>query len=138
MTEVRAMREHDAVAIAAPRPPIDLSPFAGTWRKTSDAEQWIDRLAVRIDGGALQVRVFGSAPPSPPDWGSVQAAAIYAAGIDAARGMAFVARYALDECDVELEANVNLGLMVTATFVRWKRGGRANAFTREFFYRSET
>jgi hypothetical protein len=39
---------------------------------------------------------------------------------------------------VELQANLNLGLLVVATYVRFKEPGPyANRFTREFFRRDE-
>jgi len=114
---------------------LDLAPLAGVWRKTNEAPQWIDRLVVRIDGGRAIVRVFGSAPPSRDDWGESPAEATYAGAADSSKASAFLARYAFDDCDVDVEANVNLGLLVVATFVRWRDGLRSDAFTREFFYR---
>ncbi|HEX7155107.1 MAG TPA: hypothetical protein VF618_26790 [Thermoanaerobaculia bacterium] len=114
---------------------IDLSPFAGSWRKTNEAPQWIDHLDARVEGDALHVHIFGS---DPSDWGERRAEAVYATPADPAKGTAFLARYDLTDANVEVEANVNLGLMVVATWVRWKHdNGRSNAFTREFFYRSE-
>jgi hypothetical protein len=132
-----SLREHDSITVPPPRPAIDLTPFAGIWRKTNEGSQWIDHVIVRIDGESLFVQVAGSSSPSPADWGVRRADAIYASGIESSRGMAFLARFSLDHCNVELEANVNLGLMIAATFVRWKDGSRADTFTREFFYRSD-
>lgn len=116
---------------------LDLAPLAGVWRKTNEAPQWIDRVVVRIDDGNAIVRVFGSAPPSRNDWGESPAEAIYASFVDSSTASALMARYTFDDCDVDVEANVNLGLLVVATFVRWRDGLRSNAFTREFFYRSD-
>lgn len=116
---------------------VDLSPLAGDWRKTNESPQWIDRIVVRIDGVNAVVRIFGSAPPSRPDWGEAAAEAIYTSATDASAATAFLARYAFDECDVDVEANANLGLLVVATFVRWHGGLYSDAFTREFFYRRD-
>ncbi len=116
---------------------LDLTPLAGVWRKTNEAPQWIDRLVVRIDDGNAVVRIFGSAPPSRPDWGESPAEAVYTNATDLSTATAFLARYAFDECEVDVEANANLGLLVVATFVRWHGGQRSDAFTREFFYRSD-
>jgi len=116
---------------------LDLAPLAGVWRKTNEAPQWIDRVVVRIDDGAPVVRVFVSAPPSPADWGESRAETVYANAIDSNAASALMTRYSLDDCDVDVEANVNLGLLVVATFIRWREGARSDAFTREFFYRSE-
>ena len=115
---------------------VDLTPLAGVWHKTNEAPQWIDGLVVRIDDENVVVRIFGSAPLSRPDWGEAPADAVYTSATDPSTATALLARYAFDECDVDVEANANLGLLVVATFVRWHGGPRSDAFTREFFYRS--
>ena len=116
---------------------LDLAPLAGVWRKTNEAPQWIDRVIVRIDDGAPVIRVFGSDAPSPADWGESRAEIVYANAPDSTTASALMTRYSFDDCDVDVEANVNLGLLVVATFIRWREGARSDAFTREFFYRSE-
>jgi hypothetical protein len=116
---------------------LDLAPLAGVWRKTNEDQQWIDRVVVRIDDGNAVVRIFGSAPPSPPDWGESRAETLYASATDSSSASALMTRYAFDDCDVDVEANANLGLLVVATFIRWRDGLRSDAFTREFFYRSD-
>jgi len=118
-------------------PALDLAPLGGVWRKTNEGPQWIDHLVVRIDDGQAIVHVFGSASPSRPDWGESRAEITYATAANPSTASALLARYAFDECDVDVEANVNLGLLVVATFVRWRGGQRSDAFTREFFYRSD-
>jgi hypothetical protein len=117
---------------------IDLSPLTGDWRKTNEEPQWIDRVVVRLDDGNVFIHIYGSSPPSPPDWGETPAGAIYASPVDSSTAMALVTRYAFDDCDVDVELNGNIGLLVVATFIRWRSGDRSDAFTREFFYRSET
>lgn len=116
---------------------LDLAPLAGDWRKANEALQWIDRVVVRIDDGDVVVRVFGSSPPSRQDWGESRAEVIYANAIDSKTASALMTRYSFDDCDVDVEANANLGLLVVATFIRWREGARSDAFTREFFYRSD-
>ncbi len=115
---------------------LDLTPLAGDWHKTNEASQWIDRVVVRIEDGAAFVRVFGSAPPSRTDWGEARAETIYAQPAQSSTASALLARFAFDECEVDVEANANLGLLVVATFVRWHGGASSDTFTREFFYRS--
>jgi hypothetical protein len=108
---------------------MDLSPLLGTWRKTNDGANWIDALVIRGDGDGVVASVN--------DWGEARSEAVYASATDASRASAFHARYALADADVDVEANANLGLLVVATFVRWRDGVRSNGFTREFFYRSD-
>lgn len=102
---------------------ISLQPLTGRWLKTNDAPQWIGALDVRDDGGRLRVRV--------DDWGESEADEVYALSPDSRDAAAFVARFTLPEHEVDVEANVNLGLLVVAAFTR----GRDRQFTREFFYR---
>ena len=102
---------------------LDLTPFLGRWQKTHEGPNWIERLEIRQDGERLAVRVFGDT--SPADWGESGTESLYAG--------AFIAQFACEEFTAELQANVNLGLLVVAGFHRF-RDDRANLFTREFFY----
>ncbi len=108
--------------------PLTLQPLVGRWLKTNDAPQWIRALDLRDDGGRLRVRVHGDTAPD--DWGESEADQIYALTPDSRDGAAFAARFTLPEHEVDLEANMNLGLLVVAAFTR----GRDRHFTREFFY----
>jgi hypothetical protein len=124
--------------LSSPRPRIAVEAFAGAWKKTNEKPQWIDSLNVETEGDDLYVTIFGSTPPSPRAWGRAKATTIYSGGIATgdARAGAFAARYHFDEFDVEVQANLNLGLLVVATFVRFREpGALRDRFTREFFYR---
>ena len=120
---------------------IEIEPMAGRWLKTNDKPQWIAGADVDVEGDQLRVRLYGGGlGPSPEDWGSVVSDIVYASGPDTtdAHAGAFVCRYAFDHCDVEVQANLNLGLLVVATWVTFKEPGPyANRFTREFFRRVE-
>jgi hypothetical protein len=132
-----AERLHPA-NLAPPRPRIAIEEFAGAWKKTSETPQWIESLIVETGGDELNVSVFGSSSPSPQTWGRAKAGAIYSSGIATGDALAggFAARYRFDDFDVELQANLNLGLLVVATFIRFHEAGALHdRFTREFFYR---
>ena len=138
---MEVLREWERVALPAPRPRIAVEPMAGRWTKTNDKTQWIGRLDIRVDGDDLLVRVAGGGTgPSPADWGIARTSTVYGSWLtsgDATAG-AFVAHYELPEAHVEMQANLNLGLLVVATYVRFKEPGPyANRFTREFFRRDE-
>lgn len=134
------LREWERVPPSAP-PRIAVETMAGRWTKTNEKPQWIGRVEVDADGDALVVRIFGGgAELSPAEWGSARSEEVYGSwltGGDALAG-AFVCRYELPDCSVELQANLNLGLLVVATFVTLRApGALANRFTREFFRREE-
>jgi len=125
---------------------MDIERFAGSWKKTNEKPQWIESVDVETRGDILYVSIFGSAAPSPPVWGRVRAGVIYATRSDTTdtRGGGFLANYSFDDFDVEVQANLNLGLLVVATFVKFRgESGQAglpvlqDRFTREFFFRGE-
>ncbi|HWW62804.1 MAG TPA: hypothetical protein VN181_15630 [Thermoanaerobaculia bacterium] len=125
--------------LTSPRPRIAIESMAGTWQKTNGTPQWLDSLIVDAEGDALFVTVFGSAPPSPPDWGRVKASATFGANVADAASPAggFIAYYRFDGFNVELQANLNLGLLVVATFVHFTEPREwSDRFTREFFFRA--
>lgn len=124
--------------LSPPRPRIAVEAFAGAWKKTNEKPQWIDSLNVETSGDDVYVTIFGSSPPSPRSWGRAKAETIYSGGIATgdARAGAFTTGYRFDDFDVEVQANLNLGLLVVATFVRFRETGALyDRFTREFFYR---
>jgi len=110
----------------------------GRWSKTNEAPQWIDSLVVETKGDELYVHIHGSSAPSPKDWGRVRADEIFGTlgGNGDARAGGFIAHYDFPDMQVEVQANLNLGLLVVATFVQFKQPGpMADRFTREFFWR---
>src|SRR5207244_12972367 len=114
---------------------------AGRWTKINDETRCSGALGGRVEGDDLLVRVQGGgAGPSPSDWGVIRTTTVYAGDLrsgDALAG-AFVAKYELPDADVELQANLNLGLLVVATYVTFREPEPfANRFTREFFRRDE-
>jgi len=105
-------------------------------RPAADESETLSRQPARTP--ALRVHVEGDAPPSPRDWGTVTAESLFANGILSSTGSAFIAKFDFDDFDTELQANANLGLLVVACFTRFKdASGRADLFTREFFWRED-
>lgn len=137
---METLREWEEAALPVPRPRVAVEPMAGRWVTTYDKPQWIGALDVRVDGDDLLVRVHGGGlGPSPADWGVVRTSRVYAGALNSGDALAgaFVAHFALPEADVELQANLNLGLLVVATFISFREPGPwTDRFTREFF-RSE-
>ena len=134
----RLAERWDRPDLKPPRPRIAIETLAGSWKKTNDKAQWIDSLIVDTVGDDLYVTIFGSSSPSPQSWGRVRAEVLYSGGIGTgdSRAGAFAANYRFDDFDVAVQANLNLGLLVVATFVTFRNAGPlSDRFTREFFYR---
>jgi hypothetical protein len=116
---------------------IEIEPMAGRWLKTNDKPQWIGSATIDVDGDRLMVNLQGGGlGPTPGDWGTVPTEIVYASRVDTtdAHAGAFVCQYAFDAFDVEVQANLNLGLLVIATYITFRKPGQyANRFTREFF-----
>ena len=116
---------------------IEIEPMAGRWLKTNDKPQWIGSATIGVDGDRLMVNLFGGGlGPAPDDWGTVPTEIVYASRPDTtdAHAGAFVCHYSFPDFDVEVQANLNLGLLVIATYITFREPGRyANRFTREFF-----
>lgn len=135
---VQAARQTEAALLPVPRPRIGVEAMAGRWVKISDSLQWIDSLDVAVDGDDLLIHVWGGSQPSPPDWGTARSKSVYASSMTTgdARGGGFMTHYELSGMDVEVQANLNLGLLVVATYVSFHAPAPfADRFTREFFRR---
>lgn len=111
--------------------------MAGRWLKTNEKPQWIGAVDIEVDGDALLVRVFGGGlGPSPADWGIARSEIVYGSWLNTGDALAgaFVCSYELPEASIEVQANLNLGLLVVATYVTFREPGpHSNRFTREFF-----
>lgn len=130
-------RESERVTVPQPAPRIGIEAMAGRWVKTNDKPQWISRVDVTVDGDDLLVRIHGGGEsPSPAEWGTVRTQTLYATGpanSDAIAG-GFLCFYDFPEARVEVQANLNLGLLVVATYVTFREAGPlSDRFTREFF-----
>lgn len=138
---MEVLREWERVPSAASAPRIAVESMAGRWLKTNDKPQWIGRVDVTIEGDGVVAHLFGGGTaPSPADWGTARSEVVYGSWLtngDALAG-AFVCRYDFSDFSAEVQANLNLGLLVVATYITFREPGpHANRFTREFFRREE-
>lgn len=148
-------------AVAPQAVALDIAMLTGTWHNTNVASQGIPRIDVvgasgsseflgdsqprnpdqlrgtprnpeDIRGNCVSVRAFG-APAH--DWGFVDAP-VFAAALDDGEAMAFSCVFDLGYADVHMQANLKGGVLVVATFNRFKdASGRSSYFMREFYYR---
>jgi hypothetical protein len=138
MTPVNTMPIEELLDAADPLSPnrVDTAPFIGCWVSTNRQTQGIAKVVVVGDGDSLRVQAFGASSPSLLAWGEVKAT-VFADGAASTTGLAFRAFYDLGFKETILQAKVKKGVLVVANFNRFKDGsGRANYFSREFFYRA--
>ncbi|MEA2463039.1 MAG: hypothetical protein QOJ98_786 [Acidobacteriota bacterium] len=129
------VRDNENVSLPMPRPPIDVTPFVGTWRNTNETPYWTSGVRIAPLEGSLLIEVSGGTNGSPDQWGPTRATHLYGSSLESATCGAWRASYDLGFCDVDLEANINQGLMVVVQLVRMKDGsGRSDRAVREFFY----
>jgi hypothetical protein len=111
---------------------LDTAMLTGTWHNTNVASKGIPRIDVVANGAQVRVRAFG-APAH--DWGFVDAP-VFAAALDDDEAMAFSCVFDLGYADAHMQANLKGGVLVVATFNRFKdASGRSGYFMREFYYR---
>jgi|SRR5215471_13565307 len=115
---------------------IDPRPLAGSWINTNTGTRGIARVAVSVKDGGVIVRAFGACDPAPCDWGEAYSE-VFADDPDSAEGNAFNAFYDFGFMETRLQAHIRQGLLVVAKFDRFKDdSGRANYFSKEFFFRA--
>jgi hypothetical protein len=110
---------------------LDLSILLGDWRNTN-AEGGIARIVCEPAGdGRMIIHCYANLK----DWGNADAS-VFALTFDGRQAGAFSAVYDFGFEEVRLQANVKLGVLVVASFNRFRdESGRSNYFGREFFYR---
>ncbi|MFZ1220976.1 MAG: hypothetical protein WAO00_16900 [Chthoniobacterales bacterium] len=114
---------------------VDLSSFTGHWTNTNPETLSITHFDLFPREGSYYVRASGAGRAKP--WGEVELTA-HAYDASSARAVAFLARYDLDFAEVTLAGNENKGLLIIASYHRFKDASpRSNYFKREFFYRQE-
>jgi hypothetical protein len=114
---------------------VDLAELTGLWKNTKRDTRIIRELTLTQNGDAHELNAFGAGAPR--DWGKVIVIP-HASGVDAHDPAGFLAVYDFDFMQMFLAANMNKGLLIIASYNTFRDGsGRANYFSREFFYKEE-
>ena len=114
---------------------VDLAPHLGTWRNTYQHTRGISHLELLRDGDGFLVHAHGVATER--NWGAVSAVA-YADGVGSRNPSGFFAKYDFGFIEMQLAANFNKGLLIVAAYNHFNDdSGRADYFTREFFYHQQ-
>src|SRR5437763_2507372 len=127
----------DAEAIAQ-RAYRKLNPeiLAGRWINTNLHTRGVQEIAIDIDHDRVNLRAFSVGRERLCAWGATQADLICGSDVRAKTGIAFTARYDFGVFQTELQGNLNLGLLVVASFNRVGAIGN-DYFAREFYRRGE-
>jgi hypothetical protein len=140
MDSAKPRRAVDRSGTAVSRPAeiaIDPQPLVGTWMNTNNATRGITQVVLAVRDGGLVVRAFGACDPASCDWGSVNVA-VFAGDADSVEGNAFNAFYDFGFMETHLQSHIRQGVLVVAKFDRFKDdSGRANYFSKEFFFRAD-
>ena len=112
-----------------------IAQFVGNWITTNPNSRGIARVIVTPQEQGLLVHAFGAGQPEFHDWGIVQAR-VLADGPASTRIRAFHTVYDFGFLESYLQAKTEKGVLVVATFNRFKdQSGRSSYFSREFFAR---
>ena len=114
---------------------VDLGHYAGHWTNTNPETSAITHFDFKQRGERFYLRASGAGYPG--DWGEVEVTP-HAYDVSSQRGLAFLAQYSFDFAEITLAGNENKGLIIIASYHRFKDASpRSNYFKREFFYRLE-
>ena len=114
---------------------VDMSNLTGHWTNSNPETSAITHFDLFAHEGRYYIRVFGAGCAEP--WGEAEASP-HGYDVSGGRAVALLARYDLDFAEITLAANENKGLIIIASFHRFKDASpRSSYLKREFFYRTE-
>lgn len=124
-----------AAAEIAANSKLDAAVLAGDWRNTNPDAGIARIVCTPQPDGTMRVRCFGRNGADIQEWAEVEAP-LYSFTFESRQAGAFSAVFDLGYEEVRMQANVKAGVLVVASFNRFKDdSGRSNYFDREFFHR---
>ena len=133
MRNIAFSKKDDDKGIENPKGSLDLTPFVGKWENTKEGSGQLPYVELREENGALYLRAFGAGESALIDWGE-SACEVFAENIYDGTAIAFMASFHLSGIEVDITANVKLGVLVVQTYTRFKDGSdRLNYYAREFY-----
>jgi hypothetical protein len=131
-----ALQTRDEAILESGRQTLDPSGLAGRWINTNHHGQGVCEIAIDIDRGRVKLVASSAATAGLCAWGTAEADLLCGSDARARTAMAFTARYDFGAFQTELQGNLNLGLLVVASFNRVGAQGH-DYFAREFYRRGD-
>ena len=114
---------------------LDPNAMLGTWFNTNAATRGINKVVLAARDDKLMMHAFATGDASPADWGEAEAESLYANTMTSRVAIALIAHFTLETMEVDIQANLNQGLLVIGSFSTFlDRSRRSNYFSREFFH----
>jgi hypothetical protein len=134
---MHALRRQDEVVIEPGTRMLDPAPLAGRWINTNAHGRGICELTIETDGSRVNLQAFSAGDRALCAWGKTEAGLVCGSDVRAQAGTCFTAPYDFGAFHVELQGNLNLGLLVVASFNRVGAEGH-DYFAREFYRRGDS
>jgi hypothetical protein len=127
-----ALQDRSGAIAEMDRRKLDPAGLAGRWVNTNAHGNGVQEITIDANADAVELLAVSTANDGLCSWGTTRADMVYGADANARNAMAFTARYNLGGHRIELQGNMNLGLLVVASF---NYGGAAgySYFAREFY-----
>jgi hypothetical protein len=133
---MHTLRRQDDVTVQPGRRILDPGGLAGRWVNTNAQGRGIGEIAIAVDHGRVELCALGAAGNARCAWGTAEADLVCGSDVHARTGIAFTARYDFGGFQTVLQGNLNLGLLVVASFNRVGARGH-DYFAREFYRRGD-
>jgi hypothetical protein len=131
-----ALRRQDEVMVQPGRRILDPGGLAGRWVNSNAHGRGISEIAIAVNHGRVQLCPLCAASNALCAWGTTEADLVCGSDVRAQSGIAFTAQYDFGGFQTVLQGNLNLGLLVVASFNRVGARGH-DYFAREFYRRGD-
>jgi hypothetical protein len=116
--------------------PLSPAGLAGRWINTNAHGNGVQEVTINVDSGAVELHPVSTGRDGACAWGPIRADLLCGSDASARSAMSFTACHDFGNNRIEFQGNVNLGLLVLASFNRVGRGGY-DYFAREFYRRGD-
>lgn len=117
---------------------VDLSPFVGSWTNTKEDSGQLPKVELRCENNQLYMKAFGAGKNELVEWAE-EKCEVYTDNIQKGTAIAFITKFQFDKIDVDITANVKLGVLVVQTYTKFRDGSnRLNYYAREFYGPSQS